>query len=116
MRQILAELKSILDSLSDPTLLDGEEIAFLNARWILSLSQLKETTPKSHALSSGEKEEFKMLLTEMMARMPVVQSILTDQKSVVASQLYSENRRVKVIHQGGYGASIGRNHLIRHMA
>ncbi|MBF0455037.1 MAG: hypothetical protein HQL72_09535 [Magnetococcales bacterium] len=116
METILTNLESILDTLSSPTDLDGEALAFLNTRWVLSISELKDYMATGSERSDAEIPEHKRRLSELLIRLPEVQTLLNNHKSEIAGQLFSETRRVQAIRQGGYGALSGRSQLIHQRA
>jgi hypothetical protein len=116
MEQILTELESILDSLSNPAQLEGGELSLLNSKWILSISRLKEVMGRDRSAMKAEVPKLRRRLEIILARMPEIQAQLINHKSEVADQLFSENRRVQAIRQGGYGALVKRPQLIHQRA
>ena len=116
MEQILTKLEGILNSLSDPARLEGGELALLNSKWNHSIAQLKDAMARGHATPKKELPRLRKRLENILARMPEVQALLINHKSDVADQLFSENRRVQAIRQGGYGALVDRPQLMSQRA
>ncbi len=113
MEQILTSLESVLETLSSPSKLDGGDLSLLQTKWVLSISQLKDMTAAGFSVSDRNSPELRQRLESILARTPEVQTLLTDHKSEVANQLFTESRRVKAIRQGGYGALTSRPQLIQ---
>jgi hypothetical protein len=116
MEQVLTELEIVLDALSNPARLEGEELALLSGRWVLSISRLKEVMSKKPNAERRDLPRLRKRLEIILARMPEVQTLLINHKTEVADQLFSENRRVQAIRQGGYGALVNRPQLIHQRA
>ena len=116
MERILTELESVIESLSNPADLDGEELSFLNEKWNLAISHLNEVIALNPHILGASEPDLRPRLEQVIASLPEVQELLLSHKSEVAAQLFLENRRIKAIKQGGYGAFTGRHRLIHHRA
>ncbi|MBF0380376.1 MAG: hypothetical protein HQL69_05115 [Magnetococcales bacterium] len=116
MEHILTELENILEALSRPAGLEGDELSSLNNKWVRTITRLKEILAKKQQPPKKDASRLRMRMEKILARMPEVQSLLIQHKSEIADQLFLENRRVQAVRQGAYGSPKRRAQLLRQRA
>ncbi|MBF0444292.1 MAG: hypothetical protein HQL68_01780 [Magnetococcales bacterium] len=116
MEHILTELENILEALSRPAGLEGDELSSLNNKWVRTITRLKEILAKKQQTPQKDVSSIRQRLEKILARMPEIQSLLNKHKSEIAEQLFMENRRVQAVRQGAYGSPRKRHQLLRQRA
>lgn len=117
MEKVLSEFESILDSLEGVEELDGEELAFINTKWNLSVAHLREITAQNRSSSVKDGLALQQRLKDIIARTSSTTGHLIVHKSEVATQLFNETRRVGTMRQGGgYDVLARRPQLINRRA
>ncbi|MBF0447584.1 MAG: hypothetical protein HQL67_05225 [Magnetococcales bacterium] len=119
MEQVVAELERILALLAAPAALGGEQLALLNGQWVLAISQLQRLSSEESDgsfVADAEKSDLSQRLQTIISQLPEVTTLLQNHKSEVAGQLFTENRRVLVMRQGGYDALVRRPQLLHQRA
>ncbi|MBF0357710.1 MAG: hypothetical protein HQL70_03820 [Magnetococcales bacterium] len=116
MHQIIAELEKILNALSRPDKLEGDELSRLNIKWVRAITRLKEVVAKKLETPREDAPMLRQRLEKVLARMPEIQTLLANHKSEVADQLFLETRRVQAVRQGAYSASKKRTQILHHRA
>jgi DNA repair ATPase RecN len=116
MEHILTELENILEALSRPAKLEGDELSSLNNKWVRTITRLKEVLAKKQQTLKKDAPRIRQRLEKILVRMPEIQSLLNKHKSEIAEQLFMENRRVQAVRQGAYGSPKKRQQLLRQRA
>ncbi|MBF0427953.1 MAG: hypothetical protein HQL94_03455 [Magnetococcales bacterium] len=114
IEETLLRLHAIMDRLSEPQPLSGEDIAELVQAWDVDMGSLEshvDRFPESITSGDGTREK----IVEFVHRIAEVQPILVRHKSEIAEQLFSENRRVQSM-RSGYGAAIRGSGMLNHKA
>lgn len=117
MRATLSHLERILERLSAPESLEAEEVGHLAQDWDAAMLLLERFPDGAafRALSPSEKIYLRVRLERIIQRMPDVQAMLIAHKSVVAQQIFTENRRFQSL-QSRYAASFGGTSRLRQKA
>lgn len=110
IQTLLSRLNSILDQLTCPDSLSGEDVGRLVAEWDMEMGRLEAYTnrfPEGVTPKDGTREG----IVHFVARIAEVQPILLLHKSEIADQLFSENRRVHALRRG-YGVMTQASRMI----